>query len=171
MLNSIVRSLFPLIVRGGGDHASFVLTERTGRDTKASAGATLRRLNSGGPFAESAVEKHSLTIDGPDEVSAGSVFTVRMAVDGADGFPSGAKHHFRWLALHFIPEDSDAGINLGHYMFSPPEDPPGVVRYCDVCTVPAISVSTVIWRPGTLRALALCSIHGMCECTKKMRVS
>jgi desulfoferrodoxin (superoxide reductase-like protein) len=171
MLNSIVRSLFPLMVRSGGDHASVVQAERAGRETRVSAGATLRRLNSGGPFAESAVEKHSLTIDGPDEVSAGSVFTVRMAVDGADGFPSGAKHHFRWLALHFIPEDSDAGINLGHYMFSPPEDPPGVVRYCDVCTVPAISVSTVIWRPGTLRALALCSIHGMCECTKKMRVS
>jgi desulfoferrodoxin (superoxide reductase-like protein) len=170
MLNSIVRSWFPLLVRGGGDHASVVLTGRAGHDTKASAGATLKRMDTGAQFAESAVEKHALTIDGPDEVRAGSVFSVRVAVVGADAFPSGAKHHFRWLALHFIPEDSDCGINLGHYMFSPPEDPPGVVRYCAVCTVPAISVSAVIWRTGTLRALALCSIHGMCECTKRVRV-
>ncbi len=109
-------------------------------------------------------EKHAPVIECPDEVGAGEEFEVTVGVGKEIGHPNTAEHHIQWIALYFQPEGSKFPYQVGHFEFSGHGEG-------TVFTKPSASASLKVDKPGTVRALSFCNIHGLWEGEKELEVS
>jgi len=109
-------------------------------------------------------EKHAPVIECPDAVKAGEVFDVKVGVGKEIAHPNTAEHHISWIALYFQPEGDRFPYQVGHFEFSGHGEGTAF-------TTPSANVSLKVDKPGTLRALSFCNIHGLWESGKEISVS
>ncbi|RLC99274.1 MAG: Neelaredoxin [Chloroflexi bacterium] len=109
-------------------------------------------------------EKHAPVIECPDEVKAGEVFEVQVSVGREIAHPNTAEHLISWIALYFQPEGTQFPFQVGHFEFSGHGEG-------TVFTTPAASVSLTVDKPGALRAMSFCNLHGLWESSKEIGVS
>ncbi len=107
-------------------------------------------------------EKHAPVIECPDGVKAGEVLKVQVSVGKEIAHPNTAEHHISWIALYFQPE-SKFPYQVGHFEFSGH-------GAGSVFTEPVASVSLKVDKPGTLRAMSFCNLHGLWESSKEIGV-
>ena len=109
-------------------------------------------------------EKHAPVIECPDAVKAGEVFEVKVGVGKEIAHPNTAEHHIRWISLYFQPEGDKFTYEVGHFEFNAHGEGTAFAS-------PAATVALKVDKPGTLRALSLCNIHGLWESSKEISVS
>nr|MDA8165162.1 desulfoferrodoxin family protein [Desulfobacteraceae bacterium] len=63
-------------------------------------------------------EKHVPVIDCPDQVTAGEMFDIKVAIGKEVAHPNKTDHHIRWITLHFKPEGGKFPYEIGHFAFS-----------------------------------------------------
>jgi superoxide reductase len=105
-------------------------------------------------------EKHAPVIECPDVVKAAEVFEVQVSVGKEIAHPNTAEHHISWIALYFQPE-AKFPYQVGHFEFSGHGEG-------SVFTEPVASVSLKVDKPGVLRAMSFCNLHGLWESSKEI---
>jgi superoxide reductase len=108
-------------------------------------------------------EKHAPVIECPDVVKAGEVFEVQVSVGKEIAHPNTAEHHISWITLYFQPEGTKFPYQAGHFEFSGHGEG-------SVFTEPVASVSLKVDKPGVLRAMSFCNLHGLWESSKEIGV-
>ncbi len=106
-------------------------------------------------------EKHAPVIECPDVVLAGEVFEVQVSVGKEIAHPNTAEHHINWITLYFQPDGGKFPYQVGHFEFTAHGEG-------NTFASPAATVSLKVDKPGTLRALSLCNIHGLWESSKEI---
>ena len=101
-------------------------------------------------------EKHAPVIECPDVVKAGQPFEVKVSVGKEIPHPNTAEHHINWISLYFQPEGDKFTYQVGHFEFNGHGEGTAF-------TTPSASVVLKVDKPGTLRALSLCNLHGLWE--------
>ena len=101
-------------------------------------------------------EKHAPVIECPDVVKAGQPFEVKVSVGKEIAHPNTAEHHINWISLYFQPEGDKFTYQVGHFEFNGHGEG-------TVFTTSSASVTLKVDKPGTLRALSLCNLHGLWE--------
>ena len=109
-------------------------------------------------------EKHAPVIECPDAVTAGEAFKVKVSVGKEIAHPNTAEHHISWITLYFQPEGDKFPYQVGRFEFSGHGEG-------TVFTTPLASVSLRVDKPGTLRAISFCNIHGLWGGSKAIGVS
>ena len=99
-------------------------------------------------------EKHAPVIECPDTVAAGEVFKVKVSVGKEIPHPNTAEHHISWITLYFQPEGDKFPYQVARFEFTGHGEG-------TVFTTPLGSVSLTVDKPGTLRAISFCNIHGL----------
>ncbi|MCP4542696.1 MAG: hypothetical protein GY832_36700 [Chloroflexi bacterium] len=100
-------------------------------------------------------EKHVPVIECPN-AAVGEAFEVTVSVGKEITHPNTAEHHISWITLYFQPKEEKFPYQVGHFEFS--GHGAGTVL-----TTPLASVSLKVDKPGTLRALSFCNLHGLWE--------
>ena len=113
---------------------------------------------------------HVVVIQSPDEVRADESFEVKVAVDEEREFSNTAKHHIRWIWLQFVPDRTKELLNVGHFSYCSDANPIDEPDGDPACTSPVVVVQMKVRQSGTIHALVLCSVHGMREATKHVRL-
>jgi len=108
-------------------------------------------------------EKHVPVIHAPDSVRAGEPFDVEVVVGEQISHPNTADHHIKWIELYFVPEGGTTAYALGRVEFEAHGE-------MQIFTEPRAVFRVVVPGSGTLRALALCNIHGLWEGATDVRV-
>jgi len=90
-------------------------------------------------------------------------FDVEVIVGEEISHPNTAEHHIEWIELYFVPGGGDTVYPLGRAEF----EAHGEVQ---IFTEPRATFRITLPGPGTLKALALCNIHGLWEGTKRVEV-
>lgn len=108
-------------------------------------------------------EKHAPVIECPDQVKAGEAFEVQVSVGKEIAHPNTAEHHISWIDLYFQPEKSRFPFQVGRFEFSAHGEG-------GAFTTPTASVSLKVDKPGALRAMSFCNIHGLWESSKEISV-
>lgn len=103
-------------------------------------------------------EKHVPVIHAPEEVQAGEVFSVTVAVGEEVPHPNLAEHHIKWIQVFAKPE----GKNPIHVISF--DVAPAVVD-------PKVTFNMKLDKPAAIYALAYCNIHGLWESNVKINVS
>ena len=109
-------------------------------------------------------EKHAPVIDCPNVVKAGEVFEVEVSVGKEIAHPNTAEHHISWIALYFQPEGDKFPYQVGRFEFSGHGEG-------GVFTAPKMATLLKVDKPGTLRALSFCNLHGLWESSKEIDAS
>ncbi len=109
-------------------------------------------------------EKHAPVIECPDTVQAGVEFEVQVSVGKEIPHPNTAEHHISWISLYFQPEGDKFVYQVGHVEF-------GGHGEAEVFTTPSASVTLKLNKPGVLRALSFCNLHGLWESEKAVVVA
>jgi len=108
-------------------------------------------------------EKHAPVIEGPDKVKAGEVFDVTVSIGKEIPHPNTAEHHISWISLYFQPEGDKFPYQVAHFEFSGHGEG-------TVFTSPKATASLTVDKPGVLRGLSFCNIHGLWEGSKEIGV-
>jgi len=108
-------------------------------------------------------EKHVPVIHAPAVIDPGEPFDVEVVVGEATPHPNTPEHHVKWIELFFVPEGGDTAYPLARVDF----EAHGEVQ---TFTEPRAMFRIVLPGPGTLKALALCNIHGLWEGTQRVEV-
>ena len=105
-------------------------------------------------------EKHVPVITAPQTAKAGEPFDIEVDVGKEIPHPNTAQHHIVWMALHFIPADSNTSIELGRVDLSAHgasmTDKPG-----SAVTDSSARFRVRLAASGTLHAVAYCNLHGL----------
>lgn len=99
-------------------------------------------------------EKHAPVITAPATVTPGVSFDVEVSVGKEIPHPNTFEHHIAWIALYYVPEGGQFPIELGRADLS---------AHGAVSTAPIAKFSVALDKPGTLRAVAYCNLHGLWE--------
>ena len=99
-------------------------------------------------------EKHAPVITAPATVMLGVSFDVEVSVGKGIPHPNTIEHHIAWIALYYVPEGWQFPIELGRADFT---------AHGAVSTTPIAKFSVMLDKPGTLRAVAYCNLHGLWE--------
>lgn len=108
-------------------------------------------------------EKHVPVIHVPDSVEAGQPFDVTVVVGEEVPHPNTPEHYIAWIELYFVPEGGETVYFLGRAEL-------GAHGETQMFTEPKALFRVSLPGPGTLKALALCNIHGLWEGEKKVEV-
>ncbi|OQY21228.1 MAG: Neelaredoxin [Anaerolineaceae bacterium 4572_32.2] len=106
-------------------------------------------------------EKHAPVIECPDVAKAGEVFEVQVSVGKEIAHPNTAEHHINWISLYFQPEGDKFTYQVGHFEFTAHGEGTAF-------TTPSARASLKLDKPGTLRAMSLCNLHGLWESSKEI---
>ncbi len=105
-------------------------------------------------------EKHVPVIVAPATAKAAEPFDVEIDVGKEIPHPNTAQHHISWIALHFVPENSNTSIELGRVDFSAHgasmSETPG-----PAATSPSARFRIGLSVSGVLHATAYCNLHGL----------
>jgi superoxide reductase len=116
-------------------------------------------------------EKHVPVIECDDSVAADCCTKITVSVGKEIAHPNTSAHHITWIALHYVPEGSQASIEIARCEFSAhaasTEGPDtGPAKTCSFVTVCAS-----LKKSGTLYATSYCNIHGLWASEKKITVA
>ncbi len=106
--------------------------------------------------AISKVESHTPRIEAPDKVRAGEEFEVRVTVGP---HPNTVQHSIRYVELYF--EEEGRGFNPIHI---------ATVRLEPEYAEPKLTFTLRLKKSGVLYAVEYCSLHGLWEARKEVRV-
>jgi len=109
-------------------------------------------------------EKHAPVIHTPDTVEAGTPFTVTIVVGEEISHPNTPEHHISWIELYFVPKGGETAYFLGRTEL-------GAHGEAELQTDPRAVFQVSVPGSGTLKAVALCNIHGLWEGSKEIEVS
>lgn len=115
-------------------------------------------------------EKHVPVIECPDQVTAGEPFEVKVSLGKEIAHPNTTEHHIRWIALYFQPEGGKFAYDLAYFGFNTHGESTEGANQGPAYTEPKGMVTVKIDKPGILRALAYCNIHGLWEGEKEIEV-
>jgi len=107
--------------------------------------------------AISKVESHTPRIEAPDKVRAGEEFEVRVTVGP---HPNTVQHSIRFIELYF--EEEGRGFNPIHI---------ATVRLEPEYAEPKLTFTLRLKKSGVLYAVEYCSLHGLWEARKEIRVA
>ena len=116
-------------------------------------------------------EKHVPVIECPDEVKAGELFQVKVSLGKEIAHPNTTEHHISYISLYFHPEGEKFTHHVGNYEFGAHGEAASGPNEGPVYTHHSVVTELKIDKPGTLYALAFCSIHGLWESSKEIKVS
>jgi len=102
------------------------------------------------------IETHTPRIEVPDKVKAGEEFEVRISVGP---HPSTMQHSIRYIQVFFREENR--AFNPIHI---------ATVRLEPEYTEPKIALTMRLKKPGTLYVVEYCSLHGLWEARKEIKV-
>lgn len=116
-------------------------------------------------------EKHVPVIESLDSVKKGDVFQVGVSVGKEIPHPNKTEHHIRWIAVFFHPDGAKFPCQVGRAEFTAhgegAEGPDTGTVYAN----PSVSFNMKTDKPGTLVASSYCSIHGLWESSKALKIS
>jgi superoxide reductase len=115
-------------------------------------------------------EKHVPVIECPDQVTAGELFPVKVALGKEIAHPNTTEHHIRWISVYFHPEGDKFTYQIGHFEFSAHGESTEGPNKGPVYTNHEVTASLRIDKPGAIYATALCNIHGLWQSEKEIKV-
>ncbi|MBN2047359.1 MAG: class II SORL domain-containing protein [Anaerolineaceae bacterium] len=115
-------------------------------------------------------EKHSPSIDAPESVKAGELFTVEFGIGKEIAHPNTTAHHIAYISLFFKPDSEKFAHQVAHVDFSAHGESARGEDANPVFTEPFASVKVKLNESGTFYALSFCNIHGLWESSKEIKV-
>jgi len=113
---------------------------------------------------------HMPVIECPEAVTAGQMFEVKAGLDKAMAHPNTREHQIRWITLFFHPEGANFVADVGHFELNGySESAKGGNR--GLYDQHGVTAWMTIDEPGTLYALAFCSIHALWKSSKAIRLT
>ncbi len=106
-------------------------------------------------------EKHVPVTELPKEIEKGKEITVTVTVGKEITHPNETKHHIRWIALYFDPENSTFPYQIGKYNFTAHGASTKGPDTSTIYSEPKIKATFKTEVPGTLIATSYCNIHGL----------
>jgi superoxide reductase len=116
-------------------------------------------------------EKHVPVIECPDQVKAGELFAVKVALGKEIAHPNTTEHHIRWISVYFHPEAAKFPYEVGHFEFSAHGESVEGPNQGSVYTHHEVTASLKINKPGVIYAAALCNIHGLWQSQKEIKLA
>jgi len=116
-------------------------------------------------------EKHVPVIECPDQVKAGELFAVKVALGKEIAHPNTTEHHIRWISVYFHPEAAKFPYEVGHFEFSAHGESAEGPNQGPVYTHHEVTASLKINKPGVIYAAALCNIHGLWQSQKEIKLA
>ncbi len=121
--------------------------------------------------AEWKTEKHVPVIECPDKVKAGELFTIKVTVGKEIAHPNTTEHHIRWISVYFQPEGGKFTYQVGHFEFSAHGESVEGPNQGPVYTNHEVTASVKISKPGVIYAASFCSIHGLWQAGKEIKIA
>jgi len=115
-------------------------------------------------------EKHVPSIEAPDVVKAGEVFTVTVGVGKEIAHPNTTAHHIAWIEVFFKPEGDKFLYEVGRFDFTGHGASAKGADTGPVYTQPSSVFPVKVSSSGTLVAVGSCNIHGLWEGSKEIKV-
>jgi len=116
-------------------------------------------------------EKHVPVIECPDQVKAGELFAVKVALGKEIAHPNTTEHHIRWISVYFHPVAAKFPYEVGHFGFSAHGESAEGPNQGPVYTHHEVTASLKINKPGIIYAAALCNIHGLWQSQKEIKLA
>jgi superoxide reductase len=116
-------------------------------------------------------EKHAPVIECADQVMAGAYFDVTVSVGKEIPHPNTTEHFIGWITLYFVPEGQKLAYQIAHFEFKAHGESGAGPNQGPVYTEPISIARMKTDKPGTLRALAFCNIHGLWEGSKEITLA
>ena len=116
-------------------------------------------------------EKHVPVIECADQVKAGELLSVKVAVGKEVAHPNTTEHHIRWISVYFLPEGAKFAYEIGHFEFSAHGESTDGPNQGPVYTNHEVAISMKISKPGTIYATSFCNLHGLWQSAKEVKVS
>jgi superoxide reductase len=116
-------------------------------------------------------EKHVPVIELPPSGKAGDWLQVKVSIGKAIEHPNTTEHHIRWIGCFFSPDSEKFTYDLGRFEFNAHGESVEGPNKGPAYTSHQVIFSFKVTKPGTLHAIALCNIHGLCESDKRVEFS
>jgi len=115
-------------------------------------------------------EKHVPVIECPDQVTAGTVFPVKVSLGKAIAHPNTTEHHIRWISVYYQAAGGKFAYQVGHFEFTAHGESTEGPNQGPVYTNHEVTATLHINHPGVIYAVALCNIHGLWQSAKEIKV-
>jgi superoxide reductase len=108
-------------------------------------------------------EKHVPVIECPDSVEADEIFEVTVSLGKEVAHPNTTSHHIRWIQVFFQPKEEKFPYQVGNFEFTAHGEHVDGADKGPVYTSHTVTASMKVKKPGILRAISFCNIHGLWE--------
>ncbi|MFH1239492.1 MAG: class II SORL domain-containing protein [bacterium] len=115
-------------------------------------------------------EKHVPVIEAPEAVKKGEFFKVTVTVGKEIPHPNTTEHHIRWISVYYLPKNEKFPYEIGRFEFNVHGESTQGMNTSTVYTHPEVTLSFKTDKPGTLRALSYCNIHGLWQNASELTV-
>jgi superoxide reductase len=115
-------------------------------------------------------EKHVPVIECPEKVKSGELFSIKVTVGKEMPHPNTTEHHIRWINVYFHAEGEKFPYELGRFEFNAHGESADGPNKGSAYTNPEITLSLKINKPGIIYATSLCSIHGLWNSEKELKL-
>lgn len=116
-------------------------------------------------------EKHVPVIECEDSVESGNCLPIKICVGKEIAHPNTTGHHIAWIALHYVPDGSQASIEIARCEFSSHAAGADGADTGPAKTCSTVSICASLAKSGTLYATSYCNIHGLWATEKKVTVA
>ena len=116
-------------------------------------------------------EKHVPVIECPDSVKSGEKFQITISVGKEIAHPNTTEHHIRWIQLFFHPEGEKYAYQIAVCEFSAHGESAAGPNQGPAYTDHSVTVTAALSKPGVIKAMSLCNIHGLWENSKDIAVA
>jgi superoxide reductase len=115
-------------------------------------------------------EKHVPVIESAEAVKADEIFEVKISVGKEIAHPNTTEHNISWISLFFLPEGEKFPYQIGRYEFSAHGASVQGPNTSSVYTHHAATAWMKTSKPGTLIAVSMCTIHGLWQSSKEIKL-
>jgi superoxide reductase len=116
-------------------------------------------------------EKHVPVIETPEQVSADTMFDVKVSLGKEVAHPNTTEHHIRWIQLFFKPEGDKFVYQVGNFEFDAHGATIDGPNTGPVYTNHSVVSTMRINKSGELIATSLCNIHGLWKNTRHIKAT
>ncbi|HBT20820.1 MAG TPA: desulfoferrodoxin [Peptococcaceae bacterium] len=103
-------------------------------------------------------EKHVPVIYCPEEVTAGEIFEIKIAIGEEVPHPNTWEHHIKWIQV-FVKEENKEPVHVATFDLGP------------TIAEPKVTVAMKLNKSATIHAVEYCNIHGLWESYAEIKVS
>ena len=115
-------------------------------------------------------EKHVPVIESAEAVNADEIFEVKISVGKEIAHPNTTEHNISWISLFFHPDGEKFTYQIGRYEFNAHGASVQGPNTSSVYTHHAVTAWMKTSKPGTLIAVSMCSIHGLWQSSKEIKL-